>query len=225
MNFPSLLRPLTPVLLACLLAGPAARGQTLIADVGTGTPDNTVYGIYGLVFYSTTNLTVRSVGFYDQGGDGLNDAHRVGFGSGSADDIWPFAETTIPSGTTAALVDGFRWINLSTPIELLANTYYTLAGEILSGSDALLANDSTDYLLANYVGASAGRYNYGVVWADDSPTTNNPSTQTASGIFVAVNFSTEYLGSNAIPEPSTYAAFAGVAALLFCGWRRRLIPG
>ncbi|MFA6290086.1 MAG: PEP-CTERM sorting domain-containing protein [Opitutaceae bacterium] len=223
MHFPSLLRPFAPVLLALCLACPAARGQTLISDVGTGTPDDTVYGIYGLVFYSTIDITVRSVGFYDLGGDGLVDAHRVGFGSGSGGDIWPFAEATIPDGTTAALVDGFRWINLSTPIELVANTYYTVAGEMLFGSDPMLTNNSSDYTLADYVGVSAGRYNYGITWTDGSPSTNNPSTQTLTGIFVAVNFSTESLGSNTVPEPSTYAAFAGVAALLFCGWRRRRI--
>ncbi len=192
----------------------SAFGERFITDVGSGTPDDSVNGIYGAVFSSTTSLTIRSVGFYDHGGDGLAVAHRIGIGSGSGADSWPFFQTTIAAGADAPLIGGFRWVDLTTPVELVAGTYYTIAGEMIAGADAMLTNDSTDFAMGSLVTEYAARHaSIGASWA------SNPATQPGSGMFILVNFSDEQLGS--VPEPSAFAAIAGLAACGFVATRRR----
>jgi len=193
-----------------LLGAAGLNGQTLISAVGSGTPTSGLStGIYGLVFLVAQDTTIRSVGFFDAGGDGLASAHHIGIGSGANDDLWPFAVGTVGSGTSAPLIGGFRWVDLSDSVFLAAGNYYSIGGEYLSGGDAILANNADDYLLdASLSAGAAARMSLGT-WP------RNPSFQ-ESGIYVAVNLGTQSVAgmlASAVPEPSTYAASAGVLAL------------
>jgi len=79
-----------------------------------------------------TALTVSALGFFDDGGDGLLSSHDVG--------IYDLGQTllgsvTIPAGTGATLANGTRWVTLSTPINLSANTNYVLATTFQASGD------------------------------------------------------------------------------------------
>lgn len=199
---------------------------TLILDVGNGTPSDYGDGLRtrGLVFITDTDLTVRSLGFYDHGGDGLAASHRVGLGPGGGNDPWPFngGEVTVPAGTEAYYEGGFRWVNLETPIHLLANHYYTLAGEIQPYADAFLLADYSPgaVVLSDVVTGSAARYGPAGYWT-------NPFYQYNEGVYIVANLSEKVMG---IPEPqTTLIALSGLLTLVFIlrkrGLRRSMNQG
>lgn len=194
-----------------VLSAMSAHAQiTLITSVGDGSPEYRS-GAYGLVFIANRDITIRSMGFYDHGGDGLATSHRVGVGSGSGVDFWPFAQVTIPAGTEAYYEDGFRWVNLATPVVLFANTYYSLAGEMIMHVDPLLIDNYSpgSVVLSNIVTGSAGRLN--------PSTWYNPDMQTGSNIWMAANLSEKLMP---VPEPSiTVLLVGGIAAGV--AWIRR----
>jgi len=76
---------------------------------------------------------VNYLGFYDAGGDGLANSHTValwetGWNGQSSRGL--LAEITVPAGTSAPLVDGYRWVQLPTTITLVPNEYYLLNGSV-----------------------------------------------------------------------------------------------
>jgi len=62
---------------------------------------------------------VTSLGFYDGGGDGLTDRHEVGLWDGGGTLL---TSAIVPSGTSATLDQGFRWVDIS-PLLLSAGSY------------------------------------------------------------------------------------------------------
>ncbi len=69
-----------------------------------------------------TNLTVTDLGFFDQGGNGLGEAHAVGIYDVGSQQL--IVSATLPAGTEAALDGAFRYVPLATPGTLTANTTY-----------------------------------------------------------------------------------------------------
>lgn len=203
-----------------LLTAVSQAQTTLITEVGEGELHTDYTGTYGLVFITNQDLTVRSLGFYDHGGDGLAQEHWVGLGSGSSADGWPFlnaqivGQVTIPSGTAAHYEGGFRWVNLATPITLQAGVYYSLAGLVNTPLDPVRLDNYPDgsVLLSTAVGGAAGRFR-------DS-TWGNPSSQLNDQIFIVANLSEKVMG---IPEPRTTAiTLLGILFLLFTLGKRGL---
>lgn len=196
------------------LSSIASRAQvTLITEVGEGDLYTNYAGTYGLVFITNQNLTVRSLGFYDHGGDGLAQEHWVGIGSGSAGDPWPFlnheivGQVTIPAGTAAHYEGGFRWVNLETPITLQAGVYYSLAGLMNTPLDPLRLDDypSGTVEFSDVLTGAAGRFRVSS-WG-------NPSNQLNGQVFIVANLSENLMG---IPEPQTIAiTMLGIVAILF----------
>jgi hypothetical protein len=108
---------------SCLAMVPAAYAQTdgsvLFTpniDLSTGTQNGFV-GYVGCQFLSAGGAgeAVNYLGFYDAGGDGLANSHTMalwetGWNGQSSRGL--LAEITVPAGTSAPLIDGYRWVQL-----------------------------------------------------------------------------------------------------------------
>jgi len=76
---------------------------------------------------------VNYLGFYDAGGDGLANSHTLalwetGWNGQSSRGL--LAEVTVAAGTSAPLVDGYRWVQLPSTISLVGNEYYLLNASV-----------------------------------------------------------------------------------------------
>ncbi len=113
------------------------------ADVGGG-PYQSGNGSFGNEFsVGNTAMVVERLGIYDAGllgvGQGLSNTHTVGiYQYGSSQPL--LTSVTIPSGTSALLENGFRWVPLASPVTLKANTSYVLAAYYPSLSDYFYDN-------------------------------------------------------------------------------------
>ena len=106
-------------------------GQTFFGGAGSDT--------VGWGFSLSAPLLVTQLGFWDENGNGLGQSHLVTIWSSTGTQS---AQATIPVGTSGTLVDGFRYLTLTTPI-LLAAGNYTI-GALLSafGSDVASVSSS-----------------------------------------------------------------------------------
>ena len=140
---------------SCLAMVPAAFAQTdgstlftLNVDLST-LSQNDYVGYVGSQFLSAgggSGEQVNYLGFYDAGGDGLTESHTIalwetGWNGQSSRGL--LAEITVPAGTSAPLIDGYRWVELPSTITLVPNEYYLLNasvdgvdqwGDVISGS-------------------------------------------------------------------------------------------
>lgn len=98
----------------------SARAQNTIAvGVPTGTTRNDTYIAAGFEFYAPAGgTTINALGFWDATGTGLLVAHTVSifkydsaFNPSGYDLV---ATATIPAGTVAPLINGYRWVGIPT---------------------------------------------------------------------------------------------------------------
>jgi hypothetical protein len=205
-------------LLMFLIAGGVASGQNaLLLDAGSGNIRTGNGFSLGTTFtVGSNNETVFDLGVWDgpngdagSVGDGLQSSIPVGlFDSGGT----LIASTTIPSGTTATLINGFRYVAIA-PINLLSGDTYTLAA-YYSSSDTDILHDqggapSTSPDFNNYLAAFTGSNTVGSL--------SFPTGHTNGTAYVGPNF--EYTAT--VPEPSTIALLIGGGAGLIGLVRRR----
>src|SRR4051812_6006637 len=81
-------------------------------DLSAGA-QNTFAGTVGGIFLTTYSFypQVNWLGYYDQNGDGLANSHLVTLWDNSTQGI--LASATVPAGTAAPLINGYRWVQLS----------------------------------------------------------------------------------------------------------------
>ena len=101
---------------------PGTDPTAAIASFTNLTPNATVgaTNTYGYEFTTAGPIAIKSLGVFDYLSDGLNTAHDVG--------IWDSSGTlkafvNVPTGTTASLINGFRYQNLNSIVNLQAGTY------------------------------------------------------------------------------------------------------
>ncbi len=158
---------------------------------------------YGYSFTTASALTIRSLGIFDVGFDGLSEGHQVG--------IWDLSQTLLGSvsigpGTSATLVNGFRYANLSSPLTLTAGTTYRI-GAFYAGLGDEFAQDATA-LEGNGITLLTSHYSL-----PSSPNLSYPNFQT--------NFADGYLGPNFSTQsvPAPLPVFGAATAF---GFSRRL---
>jgi len=187
---------------------------------------NTFAGTVGGIFLTTYSLypQVNWLGYYDQNGDGLASSHLVTLWDNSTQAI--IASATVPAGTAAPLINGYRWAQLSSTLTLNYGSYYVLGaqtdsvdlwGDIIVNNSPDNGNNgqitwNSDYvqLGAGWEFTRAGRY--------DSPGNYpaEPPNQSGSDAIYPVG----NLGYNVIPEPAGAALF-GLGAAAFAILRRK----
>lgn len=175
-------------------------------NLSSGTQNGHV-GVVGGVFL-TSNTTwpyVNWLGYYDKDGDGLENSHEValwiqgGVGGSSAT---PVASVTIPAGTAAPLVNGYRWVELPATVGLWYSSWYVLGattdgvdtwGDLLDGNAGQVTWDA-EFVGDNAGWSRAGRYDWSWSWP------NPPAGQVGeNAIYPVAN-----LGYNiVVPEPAT----------------------
>jgi hypothetical protein len=205
--------------LLCLATSPAAFAQTINnsvlytpnIDLSSGSQNGFV-GTVGGIFLTSYNYypQVNWLGYADPKGNGLVDSHLVTLWDNSTQGI--IASATVPAGTAAPLIDGYRWVQLPSTIQLNYGSYYVIAaqtdgvdnwGDIISnpapdnGSSGQINWDSQYVQLGSgWEFTRAGRYDS----AGNYP--GEPSNQSGSdAIYPAAN-----LGYNltVVPEPASF---------------------
>jgi hypothetical protein len=113
------------IMLLALTAGQPSIAETIAVLPGVGGFQNSNYGsnvTLGWGFTLVNAVTVTDLGYFD-GNGGLTDAHPVGIWNSIGNLV---AEATVPSGATADLVSGFRFVSID-PV-VLGPDAYTIGG-------------------------------------------------------------------------------------------------
>ncbi len=197
-------------------------------NLSTGA-QNTFAGTVGGIFLTTYSFypQVNWLGYYDQNGDGLSNSHLVTLWDNSTQSI--IASATVPAGTTAPLINGYRWVQLPSTVQLNYGSYYVIGAQT-DGVDLwgdIIANNSPDngnngqiswnsdyvQLGSGWEFTRAGRYDF----AGNYPA--EPPNQVGSdAIYPVAN-----LGYNlsAVPEPTGLALFGLSTAVFLISTRKR----
>lgn len=216
----------------CLALAPAANAQTTPGSVLytpnvdlTTLSQNTFAGTVGGIFLTstTTSSQVNYLGYADPTGAPLQISHLVTLWDNSTGNI--IASATVAAGNAAPLVDGYRWVQLSTTLTLNANSYYVIGAQVDGVHDLwgdFISNNSPDngnngqiswnsqYVQASpgYEFSRAGRYDSAGAYP------NEPAFQSGSdAIYPAAN-----LGFDVVPEPGSFGLVA-VGAAVFIVYR------
>ena len=178
----------------------------------------------GFAFMPVVDITVNSLGYYDDLGDGFLTAHEVGIflGDGMLGPGPLLASTTLAAGTSGVLgADDFRY-NPIAPITLFGGTTYTIAGlspNTWYTNDLFVAGGPSTYTGFGVdpritIGPNAARFTY-----YPGGTLTDPASHFSDYQFYAVDFG---IASDVAPEPATITLFAiGLVGLLAAGRRRR----
>lgn len=143
---------------------PARFPQMLYSTntTGTWTMRSNFEPIQGVWFQTgIKNRLVTHLGYFDASGTGLLTNHDVGIYQGAPGSGALLASVQVPEGATAPYLSGFRWVALSAPFSLQANTNYVLAASennVDPWPDAYVPQWNTAYL-----GATDGTTRY-VMW-------------------------------------------------------------
>jgi hypothetical protein len=119
------------MMLLALTAGQPSIASTIAVLPGSGGFQNPTFGntTLGWGFSLVDPVTVTDLGYFD-GNGGLTDAHPVGIWNSVGTLI---AEATVPSGSTASLVSGFRFVPIA-PV-VLGPGAYSIGGASLTSPD------------------------------------------------------------------------------------------
>jgi hypothetical protein len=191
--------------LLALLAGICSAGPIAVV------PQDGIIGsdlrpwMIGWQFSVSSPITVTGLAYWDEDGDGLGEAHNVGiFDSGTGTLL---VSATVPSGTVALLMGGFRVVPIS--YELIPGTY-VIGGQQSSDADGvcLQALSVTSIAGVTYLNEERELQTSSFVM----PTNNAPGSEI--GIF-GPNLTT-------VPEPASFllVTVAGLAPGLLRKLRR-----
>jgi len=206
-----------------LFAGPHAVASIAL-DIDLGSVGHVYYapGNLGWEFTLNSDVTVTQLGFYDKDQDGLVQAHMVG--------IWDTSENllisgTVPGGTSAPLLNGFRYQAITPATLASGGTYIIGATQQLAPPtpDAWIAK-ATTFSQEPAVNYEAARYIQGDGLGDSLHFPVNRYVWPGSGdtavYMIGPNFQ---LGEGpVIPEPSTLIIWSVLGAIgTGLGWWRR----
>ncbi len=127
--------PLGLALFVLAALSPCAKAVSApwITSVG-GSGPNAVSDTLGYeVTLGASPLRLTALGIWDNNSDGLAAAHDVGVWNSDGTVLEGYV--SIPSGVAATLVNGYRYVNLTTPIDLAANTTYVIGASYQSNDD------------------------------------------------------------------------------------------
>jgi sugar lactone lactonase YvrE len=192
---------------ANLPAASFTSGPTTVGHTGqNGNSSHTL----GWTFSTNNNLLVTSFGYYDDGSDGLLEAHNVGIFDNSGTLL---SSMLVPSGLSATLVAKFRYEPV-TPFLLVAGNTYTIGGTI--GADA---SDPVAYDVAGLasipaiaIPSGASRFTESGSYTDLNYPTSSYPPGNPYNVYFGPNFEAQ-----SVPEPASIAlVILGLLSLLTC---------
>jgi hypothetical protein len=221
---------------SCLMTIPAAFGQTADGSVLytpnvdlTTLTQNGFVGTVGGIFLTTYSFypQVNYLGYADPTGAPLTDSHLVSLWDNSSGNV--IASATVPAGSVAPLIDGYRWVQLASTVQLNYGSYYVIGAQT-DGVDLwgdFISNNSPDngnngqitwsdqyvQLGSGWEFTRAGRYDS----AGNYPA-EPPNQSGSDAIYPAANLGFDVVPA---PEPATLALLGMGTALLFGVTRRQ----
>jgi hypothetical protein len=193
-------------LFVALVALPVPGFAGLAVDFTTPGQDfNNGQWSLGWEFHVLAPFTVTQLGFYDDGKNGLAEAHDVG--------IWDPNGNLMVTGTVQPgdpLVSWWRWTSV-TPVVLLPDTGYVIAGvtglidNYTWDPEGFVTDPRIQFAVNRYLASAALVY----------PVSVDPNVSVG---FFGPNFSDE---GAAIPEPATSALIGGGLLAVVLAFRRR----
>ena len=202
--------------LTCGIASPL-RAQSAAISGLTGTSEVSSRWTWGWEFtVGSYDIQVTHLGTWDNAGNGLRVDHYMGIWLPGASPTL-LVSTVIPSGTAATLENGFRWVQLATPIVLSANITYRI-GDEPAGSGTEDYEQMLNIPASNLTMHPA--ITYGGRVTNQADEFSYPSILVADLARIGPNF--KFQPANVIPEPSLIQlplllGFGGGALW----WRRR----
>ncbi len=207
-----------PAMFVCRFAG-LAHGDLLLNSGGSGAFAGVASNQQLELGYEFTvgpqNLSVTDLGVLDlhsiAAGTGLVADHPVSLWDSSGTLL---ATATVPAGASATLVHGFRFVGLSSAVQLQAGqsyvlgAYYDIPNASANNNDNLLYNNAAQMqpIISTGLSYAGGRSGTGPGFPTD-----------ASDAYVGPNL--EFNLPVSVPEPSTAVA-AFLAASIIVGYRR-----
>jgi hypothetical protein len=199
--------------MAALVVALPANASTVFSALtftGSGPNGTATTSTRGYAFDVTADgLSAVALSIWDDLGNGLTDSHDVGLWDPSGNLI---ASATIPSGTAATLVDGFREVAI-TPVALPIGSGYTVGALFIVGTADVQAITLTGISTAPGITYVGGRFiNNGVA----SLTLPTSSFNGLIGGSLLVD-----TGGSSVPEPSSLSLLVlGAGMLAFKRIRR-----
>jgi hypothetical protein len=189
------------------------QANTIITDAGAGAVFSSANSNEGYDFtVGSTALSVTALGLWDGPspnaiGDGFVDQHQVGLWTNNGFNPGTLlASITIPAGTAASLIGGFRYVDLQTPVILLPGTSYVVGAFFLNATDPV----------TNDVGGNHAGYDPAVTEGDARARTSlsfgYPGSDDGPGALVGPNaLFTLVPNGNGVPESGATAGLMAIA--------------
>jgi hypothetical protein len=212
-------------------AGVAGMGAEALAQpifqayAVVGNPaGNQVYSPLGLDFQVLSPITITELGVFDSGGDGLSSSSLTVQVFSTSDFTTALASATIPSGTVASLMGGYRFSMLGMPLDLGLGSYSVVASGFTSADPEGNRNLGFQALVTDngggFISFTSSRYGNpllpGVI---DGPCAGQAQACYAAGSF---KFEAQQEPPTSMPAPATLPVVAlGVGAVAFASRRRR----
>ena len=182
----------------------------------TDPPSRSFTGTRGWAFVNTGNdsIVITALGVFDEGGDGLANSHEVGVWTYFGDRL--LAAASVPAGTEAALLDGYRYVPL--PPLIIPPHMLGVIGAAYSAGDA---DDKVQPLPSGYngpihfTGGTIGRWASGSGLPFPANLAAIPCEGCGSENWYEPNFKFEI-----IPEPHV-SAFLGLGLVAWVLVRRK----
>lgn len=171
-------------------------------------PVNSTYG-WRFTVDEGSSLSLTDLGFFDSGGNGLDDSYRIGIWDSGGNLL---ADATVPDGVGGTLSGSFRYVSID-PITLNAGESYTLGAWTSGGDDSavtdLTITGSNSETIASQIDYLGHAYSPGGFQV--------PGAYSTSGFG---NFGPNAIVT-AVPEPHEYALIFAAGLLAFALLRKR----
>jgi hypothetical protein len=220
----------------CLALAPSAFAQTTDGSTLytpnvdlTSLPQNSFVGTVGGIFLTTYSYypQVNYLGYADPTGAALVNSHVVTLWDNSTG--LAIAAATVPAGNAAPLINGYRWVQLPSTVQLNYGSYYVIGaqtdgvdlwGDLISNSSPDDGNNGQITWNSQYVQLGsgweftrAGRYDS----ASDYPNEPPYQTSVSDSIYPAANLGYDLVP---VPEPAT-SAIGAIGAVMVVGLMAR----
>lgn len=223
-----IMNPKSPIKSGCLLA--SAASMLLVASTQADTPafvlssvstnpPSSFTGTRGWEFAPRDDVLITQLGVFDSGTDGLINFHQIGLWRRDPGGLTGtlLASATVPAGTDAPLIGGYRWVSIP-PVHLSIGLAFYAVGAHYSAADADALFTPSPSQFASGIGLvlANGKLAFGPDLAFPAAYTGPPCEGCLGERFFEPNL--QYV---VVPEPSSWLLLSSALVFLFLRYRHR----